>query len=166
MGRGSENIVPSNLKKGISITLVFLLVMSAFAGLLPFASMNVQAGNTWVVKSGGGAGVDYFTIQSAINGAIAGDTIIVLNGGTPYNENLIVDKSITIIGESPLNTTVNGGGTDAVITIQTGTDNVIISGLRICHYGAHGGNDGISIFQADYATIENCIINNSNQLKD
>ncbi|MEA2874670.1 MAG: hypothetical protein QOH67_4998, partial [Hyphomicrobiales bacterium] len=43
-----------------------------------------------------GSGSDYTTIQSAINAASAGDTIIVDDG--TYNENLTVDKGLTILG--------------------------------------------------------------------
>ncbi len=160
MGSGSETIMPSNAKKGISIILVFLLVMSTFAGLLPLVSNNVSAITLVVDPS---TGFDYDTIQAAIDVANNGDIIFVKsNGDTPYDEILTVDKSVTIIGENPLNTTVAGDGSDAVITIQAGINNVNISGLRICHYGTHGGNGGISIFQAENVTIENCIINNTN----
>lgn len=45
----------------------------------------------------GGAGVDYTTIQAAVDAASDGDTIEV-RGGT-YIENVDVDKRLALIGE-------------------------------------------------------------------
>lgn len=62
---------------------------------------------------------DYSTIQAAINAAINGDTISV-SAGT-YNENIIIDKSIKLIGESVGNTIIDGKGKDNAINITQGT---------------------------------------------
>ncbi len=49
------------------------------------------------VDDDGGAGVDYTTIQAAVDVASAGDTIEVRSG--TYNENVDVNKTLTLIGE-------------------------------------------------------------------
>ena len=74
---------------------------------------------------------DYPTIQAAINAADPGDIILVFSG--TYYENVVVDKSLTLIGEDPSTTTIVGseGGMfgEDVVTIKFGS--VSISGFTI-----------------------------------
>jgi hypothetical protein len=63
---------------------------------------------------------DYSTIQTAINAAIGGDTIAVKAG--TYNENIVISKSIKLIGEFPLSIIVDGQGNGNAITISGGSD--------------------------------------------
>ena len=78
--------------------LVALVVgAGVLAVLLVLACAGTAAGATWVVDDDGGAGVDYMTIQAAVNAAAAGDTIEVRSG--TYVENVNVDKRLTLIGE-------------------------------------------------------------------
>jgi PGF-pre-PGF domain-containing protein len=77
----------------------------------------------------GGNG-EYTSIQDAINNASSGDSIVVKPG--TYTENLIVDKSVSIVSES-------GNPDDTIIlsesygvdVIHVTADNVIISGFNI-----------------------------------
>ena len=50
-------------------------------------------------------GKDYTSIQNAINGANEGDTIYVYNG--TYDENIVVNKTINLIGASNEKTIIN-----------------------------------------------------------
>ncbi len=73
---------------------------------------------------------NYPTIGAAINVASSGDTIYVKNGA--YHENIIIDKSVSVIGEDSQNTIVIGSGGffgSNVFTIEA--DNVVISGFTI-----------------------------------
>jgi parallel beta-helix repeat protein len=74
---------------------------------------------------------DFRTIQEAINNASSGDTIFVRNG--TYYENIVINKTITLIGENRDFTIVNGDKTDHVITIEA--DNVSIQGFTIMKSG-------------------------------
>jgi hypothetical protein len=76
--------------------------------------------------------VVYSTIQSAINAAIAGDTINIAAG--TYSANLTIDKAVTIVGAGQANTIIYPGisaptGTSYVMTIKA--DNVIIHDLTV-----------------------------------
>ena len=51
---------------------------------------------------------DYASIQSAINNAVEGDVLYV-HAGT-YNEHIVVNKALTIIGNGSSDTIVSGGG--------------------------------------------------------
>jgi hypothetical protein len=71
---------------------------------------------------------DYSTIQAAINAAINGDIIVVSNG--TYNENLSIDKEISLIGNSHLATIINGQGNGNAITLKN-VKNVLIKKFTI-----------------------------------
>ena len=73
--------------------------------------VNIDAGqrakyDRVVDASGGGTDT---TIAAAITAASAGDTIFIAPG--TYNENIILDKSLTIIGAGRNATTIAGAGT-------------------------------------------------------
>jgi len=59
---------------------------------------------------------DYSTIQLAINGAYAGDRIYVRPG--TYRENIIVNKTVALIGEVAENTFIDGGGIGNVVSVS------------------------------------------------
>jgi len=63
---------------------------------------------------------DYKTIQAAINAAIDNDTISVKFG--TYNENIVLDKKIKLIGELSGSTIIDGKGNENALTINNGKD--------------------------------------------
>jgi len=76
----------------------------------------------------------YYTIQDAINSANDGDTINVSDG--TYNENVVVDKELTLqAGSSPV---IDCSGTGDGVTISS--DSVTIAGFEIrnCYNGITG----------------------------
>ena len=87
---------------------------------------------------------DYPTIQEAINAASAGDTITVAPG--TYLESVVINKSVTLIGEDPKTTIIDRGDSvpshygyhhDSVIFIIA--DDVVISGFTIQYTGSGRG---------------------------
>jgi parallel beta-helix repeat protein len=60
---------------------------------------------------------DYAKIQWAVGNATDGDTIFVRSG--TYSENIVIDKSITLIGENRNSTIIDGSETESVIFIKT-----------------------------------------------
>jgi len=127
----------------------------------------------------------YDTIQSAINDAKNGDTVFVYDDSSPYYENIIVNKSIILIGENRGTTVIDGGGYGDVITVIK--DQVNISQFTIQNGGTSSSGitiinnsnnnnisentitsnkwDGISLFNSSYNLIKgNVISNNSDGL--
>ena len=87
------------------------------------AGMGVAAGaTTWDVYPGEGT-----PIQDAIDGAEAGDMIYV-HGGT-YAGNLVVRKSLTLVGESRSTTVIDGDGSADIIRVCA--DGCTIRGFTI-----------------------------------
>jgi len=63
---------------------------------------------------------DYKTIQAAIDVAIDGDTISVQFG--TYNENLVIDKKLRLLGEMSGSTIIDGTGKGNAVTIVGAKD--------------------------------------------
>lgn len=98
---------------------------------------------------------DYPTIQDAINHANEGDTIYVKPG--TYYEHIIVNKTVSLIGENRSNTILDGGnGAETVVRIIS--NNVFLKELSITH-----GSSGISVYGANNVNIaRNHIFDNQN----
>ncbi|MEE9151996.1 MAG: NosD domain-containing protein [Thermoplasmata archaeon] len=110
-------------------------------------------------------GTWYYTIQEAINDADSGHTIKAYSG--IYNEHLIINKHINLIGEtkgipdsrnwgySGQTSILDGDGTGTVINITA--DDVYIEGFEV-----RNGDIGIHINQTDSVTIAYNTISNHN----
>ena len=102
---------------------------------------------------------DFNTIQEAVNNATAGDTILVAPG--IYPEHVVVTKSLTIVGEDPETTIVDGTANDTVFDLEA--SNVHITGLTIRNAGnSHNAiTSEREIVTNDYHQITNNIITTS-----
>ncbi|MCD6572467.1 MAG: right-handed parallel beta-helix repeat-containing protein, partial [Thermoplasmata archaeon] len=102
----------------------------------------------------GGIGANNYTkIQDAIDNASDGDTIFVYNG--TYYENVIVNKTINLIGGNRNRTIIDGGGSGNVVNITA--DGVTIEGFTIRNSGP---NFGVKISSYNNS-IYNCSISNN-----
>jgi len=84
---------------------------------------------TWTVDDDGAA--DFNTIQEAVNQATSGDRIFVRIG--IYYEHVIINKSVSLIGENTDSTIVDGNETGSVISITA--NSVSIEGFTIKRSG-------------------------------
>jgi len=95
---------------------------------------------------------DYPTIQEAINAANPGDTISV--GSGTYYEHVIVNKTVSLIGENRNSVIIDGNSTGTVVHVSA--DNVIITEFTIQNGGTEEGN-GIEL-GSDFNFINSSII--------
>jgi len=117
---------------------------------------------TWTVDDDELA--DFHAIQEAISAASPGDTIYVYNG--TYCEHVVVNKSISLIGENKENTIVDGSRNGTVISVTADYVSIgeltIQNGYHIPHvtYGIKVGewNDG-----CNNVTVSGNIISNNDQ---
>ena len=93
---------------------------------------------------------DFPTIQEAINNAGSGETIRVKAG--TYHENVLVNKSISLIGEDRYNAVIDGSELGTVIEITV--SNVSIGNLTVRNAGSSIEDSGIEL-----SGVENCNIN-------
>ncbi len=92
-----------------------------FALLCPLAYMRfnpveVQSSNGGDLVHNITTGQNYTTIQEAINNASSGDVISV--EAAVYNEDVVVNQTVSLIGEDRQNTLVNGSGNAPVFYVQ------------------------------------------------
>jgi parallel beta-helix repeat protein len=154
--------------------LTTLLIGSLLMSMLASVS-GIQLEGTehqkWIVDSEGTTG--FSTIQEAINAAHKGDTVLVQNG--TYHENVVINKSISLIGESPTNTTVDGGSAGPTLLITAGNTFVsgftILNGVQTVYVDAcssntieknvfQGGFDGIFLFDSENNTVDENVFSN------
>ena len=181
----------TNALKNILIWLVLLLFLVNI--LLIYTTENPKAAGKkiWVdddfrypEESDGSLSKPFKNIQPAIDAAENGDTIAVLPG--TYTGNLVIDKSISLTTEDPVNTiiisgkkstymiditadsvslegfaitdTVNTSHRKAVIHLAPNTNDVVID-HNIINHSINGW--GIYVENADGAVIKNNIINDT-----
>ena len=95
------------------------------------------------------------TIQEGVNDASNGDTVFVYAGN--YCENVVVNKSISLIGNGSAETIVESNGTGAVFYVAE-ADGVKISGFCI-----ENGELGIAVEDADNTTISDCVVRSNSE---
>jgi parallel beta-helix repeat protein len=96
--------------------------------------MSVKASpttRTWTVDDDGPA--DFDNIQEAINNASSGDTIFVHVG--TYYEHVVINKTMTLVGEDNNFTIIDGYETDNVIHIRA--NNVTVKNFTIRESGMY-----------------------------
>jgi len=147
------------MKKTISISLIILclLLLSFSKSCKILANTNQNNGTlslkTLVVPD------NFKTIQEAINNATLGDIIFVRKG--TYYENLVINKSISLIGEDKMFTFIDGGLEGCVVSIRF--DNVSIEGFTIRKSGLSPADAAIVVEHCNRVVINRNVITNNNE---
>ena len=154
------------IKKGVVVAVILLflsvsVIPSTVTTDVKQITMPTAKGDTLYV---GGSGPNNYTkIQDAIDNASDGDTVFVYDDSSPYYEyNIVISKSINLIGEDKNTTIIDGGGNgDCVVKFYA--DWVNISGFAIQNStGSFLEDAGIEI-HSNYSTISgNIIMDNVN----
>ena len=97
-------------------------------------------------------GLDYSTIQAAIDApeTLAGHTIFVDSG--VYYETVNVYKSISLIGENSSNTIIDGNGALSVLAIYA--DGVSVIGFTVMHSYGEPGDGGGGLVVGGFGNIQ------------
>jgi nitrous oxidase accessory protein len=149
----------TNARK-ILLTLALILII-ALAGALAFVALPKSAQKTLIVPD------NYAQINWAIGNATAGDTIQV-KSGTYNNQQILIDKPVSLIGEDSSNTILVGGAEGASgggSTITITAVNVTVSGFTLKSYSFPNPEDyfgGIALDASNCTLtgniIENCAV--------
>lgn len=137
-------------------TFVFVFMMSfCVINGLAFGESSEQSLPVHNVDTG----LDYLTIQEAIDAdeTLDGHTIMV-DAGT-YYEHVVVHKAVSLVGENSTETFVDGNGTGTVIYITA--DDVKISGFTVQNSGNVTGCSGIHIADSVGVNISRNIVRNN-----
>ena len=129
---------------------MFILINLIFAGIVfisYFNSEHLIISATAIIVDDDGDG-DYTTIQEAINNAYPGDIIYIWSG--IYNETILVNKSLSLIGNGTSNTIITH-------TITLTANFINITGLTLTKCGSGSTKRGLNLQSA-----QNCNISNNN----
>jgi parallel beta-helix repeat protein len=149
------------MKKLLIGLLVCIIIIGAL--VLPVSGTVKNIGNfnpilyKGILYVGGTGEGNYTKIQNAIDNSSDGDTVFVFDESSPYFENVIINKAITLIGENRETTIINGSQNGNVVFVKV--DGVTISGFTI-ENGRFYLHAGIDIC-ANYTTVSNNIIMNN-----
>jgi parallel beta-helix repeat protein len=143
------------LKEGlITAYLIFAFITAGFVGIMVFEGViddgGVRAAKTIIVDPAGGG--DCTKIQNAIDNASDGDTILVWAG--TYNEDLYVNKTVSIIGNGSSNTTINGGVFTYIVRIVSNWVN--FTGFKI-----NSTSRTFNLFYVNNVTVNNNFLNHT-----
>jgi parallel beta-helix repeat protein len=133
-------------KNRITLTISILLILTATFSTLK----NATAANTIKVPN------EYSTIQQAINAAAPGDTILVAKGY--YYGHVVVNKTLTLLGEDPQTTVIEYFEND---TVYVRASNVYISGFTIKNCRIYYGIWVEPIWSTGITIKNNIIVNGS-----
>jgi len=138
------------LKNALLITILMFITMITLMLIIS----DMGSGKTWIVDDDGSG--DFQSIQQAVDNASAGDTIRVHKG--TYYENVLVNKTLTLIGKGTDKSTIDGNGSDTVMELTE--DNIHITGFDIINSENSFPHAGIAI-RSNGNTIENCNVSSN-----
>ena len=152
------------IKKSLTIGIIVLfigtgvIIPSTGTTYIKQSTMPTAKGD--ILYVGGNGTGNYTKIQDAIDNASDGDTVFVYNDSSPYYENVVVNKSINLIGEDRNTTVIDGNMSGDVVYISA--DRVNINGLTIRNSAPGPGDAGIDI-RSNNNTISDNIISYNGQ---
>ena len=134
------------MKKVKGGIIAIILLVSLLAVINP---VSAQPAVVWVDDNGPDNGYDHFdTIQEGINAVAVGGTVHVAAGS--YNEKPSISKDLSLIGENPSVTILDGGGGGPGYAIQVNGATVNISGFTVTN-----GVPGIEYINGASGTLTN-----------
>ncbi len=161
-----DNLVRNGLVLWIILLFVVAIFIPSIGGTIiegyglqndktSIIGLNLRGNILYVGGNGSG---NYTNIQDAINDASDEDTVFVYNKSSPYYENVVVDKSINLIGEDRDTTVIDGNNWGDVVLISA--DKVNIRGFTIQNSGSEN-DTGIKL-NSDHNVINGNNINSNN----
>jgi nitrous oxidase accessory protein NosD len=152
--------------KKFTSKLVALLALSLFLVMFPNVVTVKAEAATVVVPD------DFSTIQEAVEYAAEGDTVFVKNGVYTVDDNtrLVIDKTLSLIGEDPENTVILGAFSlypEDDVAIRVAAPNVTLSGFTItnCPVAIAIANYYAEPYPSGCRIINNNIVNNSEGIR-
>jgi len=149
------------MKKALIVGIIFLFLGVSINSSLAIDTVKefiIPLNNGKTLYVGGGGPGNFSKIQYGIDNATSGDTVFVYSGS--YFENVLINKSISLIGEDKDSTIIEGRKKSDVIKIVS--SNVIIKDFTLNNSGKYTGNAGIQLDdEIDSIEIRGNIITNN-----
>ena len=128
-----DKIVRKIMVVGIVILFLGISIYSSSAIDTVKNTVNALNDNNTLYVGGSGPG-NYTKIQDAINNANDGDNVFVYDDSSPYYENIIINKSISIFGENKYSTIIDGDETGGHV-VRIVVNEVHLTGFTIQNSG-------------------------------
>jgi nitrous oxidase accessory protein len=120
-------------KKGIVLGIIMLFIGTSVVSAIDVFDESKPENLGNILYVGGSGSGNYSKIQDAIDDATDGDTVFVYDDSSPYNENIQVYKSISLIGENRDSTIINGENPYSVIVLSS--DSITFTGFTLKNTG-------------------------------
>jgi len=149
-----------NYMHTLTVFICLFILMSIFFSF-PISSEYISKtihGDSNTLYVGGDEPGSYSSIKSAIDAARSGDTVFVYQG--IYEENIVIAKSIQLIGQHASSTIIDGGGHATVVYISA--DHVNVSNFTIQNSGTMNADAGV-ILNANGILLTNLVIQQTNK---
>lgn len=148
------------IRKSWLFVIIFLFIGAAVVSSTSnLVEKNISMIDGSILYVGGSGFGNYTKIQDAIDNASDNDTVFVYDDSSPYYENImIIEQSINLIGEKRETTVIDGGEQLSVLTVQA--DGITISGFTIQNSGVLWINHGIDLHSSYNIISDNIITNN------
>ena len=101
-------------------------------------------------------GINYTSIQEAINDNQTLDGHVVLVDAGTYFENVVVNKSLSLLGVDRELTVVDGGGSGVVVNVTA--DSVVITHFTVRNSGAYYPNSAVCLCRSNFSSVTDNII--------
>jgi parallel beta-helix repeat protein len=141
-------------REGLVILLICIILNSIIFSTV-LSEYKTQSGNDVTPRSRAilivGSDQTYATISSAVTAANPGDTIMVYAG--VYNENVLIDKTLTLIGNGSADTIIQMASSD--VPLQISADWCNVSGFSLRGSG-NGATDAGLLINSFYNQIWDC----------
>jgi parallel beta-helix repeat protein len=150
----------SQVIKDVTIGIILLFVGMCFT---PVTAHNIgkptqsASNGDWLYVGGSNLG-NYTRIQDAVNDSHEGDTVFVFDDSSPYYESLIINKSITLMGENKDTTIIDGTGSTSEKMIEVTASEVTITELCIQHGQSNLSGVTVYIDHGDRCSITHNIL--------
>jgi parallel beta-helix repeat protein len=153
-------------KELLSVIFCMLLFATSYsvAGKMnnyePLIEKQTESKYGYYLFVGGNGSGNFSTIQDAIDNANDGDTVFVFDESSPYYENIVINKSIDLIGENKDTTVIDGRGYKWTVFVLS--EKVLVTGFTIQNATREDIGAGIYIYEnINYIEIiSNQIMNN------
>ena len=150
-GCGSyDAVAEENMKKASLLAVLLVLIAMSFAAI----TILPERGRAATIYVGGTGPGNYTMIQAAIDDAYPGDLLYVYSG--TYDENVRINKTLTLVGENRSTTTINGNYMGDVVYVTA--DWVNITGFSLVRSGFLGSDAAVRLHYVHGCNITDNIL--------
>lgn len=140
----------TSFRISIALGLIGILLLIIVANILPQSDVSAV-----IITVDDDGPADYSTIQNAVNASNEGDTVHIMNG--TYFEHVVVNSSVTLVGETALGCIIDAGGEGIALLLENAS--ISVSGLTVTGGGCCDGA-GMKV-RSGHVTISNVTVVNN-----